>query len=183
MNKQMLNPFVVLLSLAYPFFVYYYASNFSGYVFIGIIITLLLIRGLLKGAQALLIAGGISLLLGIAMLFMHEHASLLYPVLISISMAIMFGYSLLYPPTLIEKFARLQQPNLSPEGVIYTRKVTILWLVFCCVNSLIALATVIAGDINLWALYNGFISYVLMGLLFTGEYMYRKLALGKLKYR
>ena len=41
------------------------------------------------------------------------------------------------------------------------------------INGSLALATVLIGDPALWALYNGFISYILLGLMFAGEYLIR----------
>ena len=58
-----------------------------------------------------------------------------YPVLMSLSVACVFGFSLLYPPTIIERIARIKEPNLPPEGVVYTRKVTIVWLIFLILNA------------------------------------------------
>ena len=41
-------------------------------------------------------------------------------------------------------------------------------------NALIALATVLFAPMNVWVLYNGVISYVLMGMLMLGEFLLRK---------
>jgi uncharacterized membrane protein len=41
-------------------------------------------------------------------------------------------------------------------------------------NGSLALYTAVAADIEVWALYNGVIAYVLMGLLFAGEYLVRR---------
>ncbi|EYU47959.1 putative membrane protein [Acinetobacter baumannii 1457504] len=43
---------------------------------------------------------------------------------------------------------------------------------FC--NALIALSTVLFTSTQVWVIYNGFISYVLMGILFLGEFILRK---------
>ncbi|MDD4916151.1 MAG: hypothetical protein PHW13_14090, partial [Methylococcales bacterium] len=75
--------------------------------------------------------------------------------------------------SLIERLARIQHPDLPPEGVIYTRRVTQIWCAFFVVNGGIALATALWSSIELWSLYNGLIAYVLMGILFVGEYLVR----------
>ena len=47
-----------------------------------------------------------------------------YPVAISLAMAAIFAASLRHPPTIVERIARLSEPDLPPEGVAYTRQVT-----------------------------------------------------------
>lgn len=97
----------------------------------------------------------------------------LYPVLVSATMLGVFTISLLRGPTVIERFARLQEPNLPSEGVKYCRKVTLVWCVFFIFNGIVAALTISASD-AVWALYNGLISYIIMGILFAGEYIVRR---------
>ncbi|MFL6656472.1 MAG: hypothetical protein ACJ8GW_00225 [Massilia sp.] len=97
----------------------------------------------------------------------------LYPVLVSAVFLAAFAYSLVSPPSMVERFARLSEPDLPPSGVAYTRRVTQVWCGFFIVNGSIALATALWATPALWSLYNGVISYVLMGLLFAGEYLVR----------
>lgn len=99
----------------------------------------------------------------------------LYPVIISFSLLSVFLFSLFYPPSAIERLARLTDPELPPSGVIYTRNVTKLWCGFFLLNGLIALYTSLYVSTEAWVLYNGLISYVLMGCLFAGEWIFRVL--------
>ncbi|WP_341503727.1 hypothetical protein [Gallaecimonas sp. GXIMD4217] len=101
----------------------------------------------------------------------------LYPVAMNLGLLLVFAWSLHRPPSLIERLARLKEPELDQRGVAYTRQVTQIWCGFFVVNGLVALATVLAGDDELWALYNGLVSYALMGMLLGGEWLYRKLVL------
>lgn len=110
----------------------------------------------------------IALLLGL-FLWNGPMATLMYPVIVSISMAGLLGWSLIYPPSLIERFARLMEPDLDARGVAYTRKVTVVWLCFTLFNAGLALTTVMLNDLHLWMYYNGFISYLLIGLLMGGS--------------
>lgn len=96
-----------------------------------------------------------------------------YPVLVSAVMLALFGYSLWQPPSMVERFARLQQADLPAQAIPYTRTVTWVWCGFFIANGAIASATVFMSD-QIWALYNGLISYVLMGLLMAGEYLVRR---------
>jgi uncharacterized membrane protein len=74
----------------------------------------------------------------------------------------------------VERLARLQDPVLPPQGILYTRKVTAVWCGFFLVNGLVSMGTIYYGDRWIWSLYNGCISYVLMGVLMAVEMMVRK---------
>lgn len=126
-----------------------------------------------KGLWAIILVAGLSV--AAFSFFSNSELGLkLYPVIISLGFLIVFAYSLSQPPTIIERLARLQEPDLPPEGVIYTRKVTQVWCVFFVFNILVALYTVIFSSTEVWTLYNGLISYLLIGALFLGELIYRK---------
>ncbi|WP_129141170.1 hypothetical protein [Modicisalibacter coralii] len=98
----------------------------------------------------------------------------LWPVAVNAALLALFAASLYRPPTLIERLARRQTPDLPASGVRYTRRVTWLWCGFFAVNGTLALATVIHADPALWTLYNGGIAYAAMALLFTGEWCVRQ---------
>jgi uncharacterized membrane protein len=98
----------------------------------------------------------------------------LYPVLVNAGMLELFAWSLHSPPSLVERLARLQHPDLPPEGVRYTKRVTLVWCLFFIINGGIALITALWGSMAVWTLYNGLIAYLLMGILFAGEYIVRK---------
>lgn len=98
-----------------------------------------------------------------------------YPVCINVLFLTLFSYSLAYPPTMIERFARLSHKNLDQMAIIYLRKVTMIWCGFFIINGAIAAYTALFASVEIWTLYNGLISYILMGGLFLGEMLYRKL--------
>lgn len=97
----------------------------------------------------------------------------LYPVVMNMLMLSIFAASLLNPPSVIERFARLREPDLSERGVRYTTRVTIVWCGFFVVNGAIALWTALKASLATWAIYNGMISYLLIGMLFLLEWGYR----------
>jgi uncharacterized membrane protein len=76
--------------------------------------------------------------------------------------------------SVIERLARLREPDLPPAGVLYTRRVTQIWCVFFIVNGAIALFTALHGDMQIWTLWNGLLSYFLMGTLMAGEWLIRR---------
>jgi uncharacterized membrane protein len=96
-----------------------------------------------------------------------------YPILVSLGFAGLFAHSLWQPPSVVERIARLREPNLPASAVRYMRRVTAVWLGFFLGNAAISAATAIGGSLELWTLYNGFISYVIMGVLFVTEYVLR----------
>jgi uncharacterized membrane protein len=97
----------------------------------------------------------------------------LYPVLVNAAFLAAFGASLLSGPSMIERLARLREPELPPEAVRYTRRVTQAWCVFFVANGAVCLGTALFSPDAVWSLYTGVVSYVLMGLMFGGEYLLR----------
>lgn len=102
-------------------------------------------------------------------------AALAYPVLLSLGMAGLFGRSLLRPPSLVERFARLSDPAFPPEAVGYCRTVTVVWTVFLVANAAVAAGLALWGSPEAWTLWTGLVAYLLMGTLFAGEYAVRRL--------
>jgi uncharacterized membrane protein len=112
-------------------------------------------------------------LVGITLITGSDAGLLLYPVLVNALMFMLFFGSWLKPPSIIEMIARMREPQLPEEGVRYTRKLTLVWCGFFVINGGIALAT-LSMSREWWTLYNGLISYLLMGGLFFGELFFRK---------
>ncbi len=98
----------------------------------------------------------------------------LYPVLVNLVLLVTFASSLFYKPSMIERLARLREPNLSAHGVAYTYRVTQVWCGFFVLNGSIALFTAIWASDAAWALYNGLIAYLLMAGLFAVEWLVRR---------
>src|SRR5262249_4208026 len=65
--------------------------------------------------------------------------------------------------------ARLREPDLPLAGQSYCRKVTIVWAVWLSANTIIAAALALAANDEAWAIWTGFIAYLVMGALFAGE--------------
>lgn len=97
----------------------------------------------------------------------------LYPAFMNIAMLIAFAQTLIRPPSMIERFARLVEPNLPEHGVRYTRAVTWAWCIFFVVNAAIAAYTAAFSSWQVWTIYNGVIAYIAMGVLFAGEFLLR----------
>ncbi|MDF2576914.1 MAG: Clp protease [Chlamydiales bacterium] len=97
----------------------------------------------------------------------------------SLTTALTFGLTLVYPPSMIERIARLRHYEIDEKGIKYLRKVTIIWFSFCILNAVVSLWTLNLDNMQIWVLYNGVISYILMGLLLVGEIIYRHLVYNK----
>ena len=173
--KWVFQGIVVIGLILYPFLVGYSLAQ-GQYIWVSsLLIVLGVLRLFSKGNALLWPLTGFAILCGSLSLILKDQAWLkLYPVLMSLGSLAIFAATLIKPPSMIERFARLAEPNLPEAGVIWTRKVTIVWCIFFVCNALIALATVLCASMQLWVLYNGFISYVLMGLLLLGEFILRK---------
>lgn len=184
-GRWLLLPLSALL-LAYPFVVYVLLQYVGAATVGAILFVLVLIRYvLLKTAQPVAraapalksllpltlvgVASGVSMLLS-----NHALAVRLNPVWISLTMLAVFGWSLYSPPSMIERFARLAQPDLPVEAISYTRRVTQIWCVFFVFNASIALWTALVSSLQVWTLYNGLIAYLLMGLLLGIEFLVRR---------
>lgn len=171
---------VALLTLAYPALVYLGLGRFEPRWLALLLAGLALARALATKERVWLVAAaGALLLAAVTALGNHALPLKLYPVLVNAVLLAVFGASLAYPPSVIERLARLREPDLPPEGVAYTRRVTQVWCGFFAVNGGIALYTALWASDAVWALYNGLIAYGLMGLLFLGEWLVR----GRVKAR
>ncbi len=98
-------------------------------------------------------------------------------------MFIIFLVSFIKPPTIIEKIARLTDESFTDEAIPYTRKVTVVWMLFFLVNASIASYTVLQNNLELWTLYNGLISYLIMGTIFVIEFIVRKRVKSKYEFK
>ncbi len=113
------------------------------------------------------------------LLWNDQRALLLLPVAINAALLIAFGRTLRRGPSMIETFARLQDPELSPAQVAHCRLFTLLWCGFFGLSG--ALSGVLALQDRLWAwtAYTGFGAYLGMGVLFGLEVAVRAWRFGR----
>ena len=99
---------------------------------------------------------------------------LLLPTFINGALLVTFGVTLRAGATpMVERFARLVHDDLSPAQQGHCRAVTSVWCAFFAANGLVALSLALWAPLKVWTLYTGLVAYVLMGLLFAGEYVVR----------
>lgn len=75
---------------------------------------------------------------------------------------------------IIERFARLQRPDLPPDHVKYCHSLTKVWLVVFTGNSALVLTAAFVESKAVWAFMVGPGSYFYLGTFLAAEYMYRK---------
>jgi uncharacterized membrane protein len=79
---------------------------------------------------------------------------------------------------MIERFARLQVPELSPEQQAWCRTWTVIWCAFFVLNGGTALLLALAAPLAWWTLYNGLVAYALIGALLATEWLLRRRRFG-----
>jgi len=164
-------PFAVWLALSYP-----HLAVLLPLLALCFVLRLAALRGktgaLSRAGQAL---AGVGFILTLASIWLREARLLLwYPLVVNSVMLALFGGSLFSRMPLIERLARWREGDLSPAAVRYTRRVTQVWCGFFIVNGGVSLWTCLHGNVHLWTLWNGMLSYVLMAALFAGEWVVRQ---------
>ncbi|MFT7464117.1 MAG: putative membrane protein [Pseudohongiellaceae bacterium] len=117
--------------------------------------------------------------LSLAALLNSSGYVLMVPVVINLSLLVGFG-STLRPGArpMIERFARLESPELSEAKQAWCRLWTRIWCAFFVVNGGTALTLALAAPLSWWAFYTGLLSYGLMGVLFSVEWIVRRQRFG-----
>ncbi len=129
----------------------------------------------LNGSVFLLLA-----VLALISVLLNDRSFLLAsPVLISAGMLGIFGTSLRRgQQSVVERFARSIEGDLSREKVTHCRTVTKVWCFFFVVNGSICLWLATFSTLKSWGVYTGGISYAIMAALFGGEYAIRRIRFG-----
>jgi uncharacterized membrane protein len=115
--------------------------------------------------------GAVSLFMGDSPLVLK-----LYPALADLAYLTILTASFFVPPPLayyfIEIFDRTIKDRIpGPKFDRYCFRATLVWCVFFVIDGVIALLTALFGSNIIWAVYNSGITYVLMGLIFFGEFI------------
>jgi uncharacterized membrane protein len=165
----------VLLLLAYP--VLAHAAIASGVTTFAWAAWLCLAGLILLAAPGM--RGVAAAALVTAMLFVVDADALLRfpPILFNLALAIWFGRSLLPgEEPVIGWFARLERGAELPQDLSgYTRGLTVIWTVFFIAMALSALALALFAGPQAWSVFANGVDYLLVGVLFVGEYVYRRL--------
>jgi uncharacterized membrane protein len=158
----------IVVTLLYPPAIYFGSNYLPAPVLAILLLPLLLLRGGGGIAVGRWLIPGVLLLVVAAIAFNAVLPLKFYPLLMNVVFLVVFASSLRYPPPIIERIARLRDPNLAPAGV------TQVWCGFFIVNGALALITTLWATDKVWFWYNGVIVYGLMALLFGGEWLVRQ---------
>lgn len=174
--RQLLKAAVVVLTIVYPFAIYLGLQYYSATTLLPLLMLLLILRwfaGNRPGERLVLIAI-LSALVIVGLAYGHQLGLKFYPALVNLGFLVLFAGSLWSPQSFVERLARLRNPELPQRAVVYTRRVTWLWSCFFVVNGSIAAFTALYASDAAWALYNGFIAYLLIAALAGGEWLVRR---------
>lgn len=166
---------LVLLTLLYPLGVYAALGHVAPHWLAMALVLLALARALStrQGFWCLVAAG--AAVLALASWWQGDaRAVKFYPVLVNVVLLVVFSWSLHRPPSVVERLARLQTPDLPAAAVGYTARVTALWCGFFVLNGAVAAYTALYSSDATWALYNGLLAYIAMGVLMAGEWLVRQ---------
>lgn len=113
--------------------------------------------------------------------FVLDNATLLrfYPVFVNLGLLGLFLSTLFSPPNMAFRFAAASSVRLlrtADRAPVerYCFFVTLAWCLFFVLNGTVSLCTVLFADEKVWALYNGLLSYVLIGVFFIVEFLIRR---------
>ncbi|MHA1539405.1 MAG: hypothetical protein ACTSXQ_02900 [Alphaproteobacteria bacterium] len=114
----------------------------------------------------------------VALVFVANFSLLIYlfPIIMNLGVGCFFGHTLLDGKTpLITHFATLEEGkgNITKEKKIYTRRLTVLWVVVPFSLALTSFILAFLAPMEVWSLFSNIISYIILGTLFLGEHLYR----------
>lgn len=137
----------------------------------------LLLPGLRQGSRFIwgLFLLTLGLLCVIASMDISIYLLYLPPVLIPLLLWSIFLRGLLPGKVpLVTAIAEQVHGSLSSQMRRYTRGVTLMWTIFFAALALWSALLPWLATITLWSLFTNFINYMLVGLLFVAEFVYRK---------
>ncbi len=160
--------------LGYPFISYTFQQHNYGRVLPVILAGIICWRGFktanlfqrnyLFGGAVFIVAG--SIVLGKVM-------GQLMPVMIYLALAWFFARTLISPPSLIERFVKLQFSDIPQEVLSYCRQLTAVWTVFFSVVVFVSILLIVTGNDWYLTVLHGVIIWVLMAMLMLVEHFYR----------
>lgn len=117
--KQVIKGIILLCMILYPFLVGWGLSQ-GHFLWVSVLlITLGVVRLFSQGNALLLPLTWFAILCGTLSVLLKDHAWLkMYPVFMSVGAGIIFASTLIRPPSMIERFARLVEPDLPESGIL-----------------------------------------------------------------
>lgn len=178
MPVTLMRAILIAVGLGYPLLVYWGHGVVPPGIFVLTALVLIALRSVLAPTSPLGLSHPtilVAVVLLVALGLVDQGlAALAYPSLISFAFAAAFALSLQHPPSLIERFARLRQPDLPAAATAYCAQVTRLWAAWLFANGVIAAALALSRNMDLWLLWTSLLNYLISGALFGGEWLLRR---------
>jgi len=177
MNRSVIvrTAFVVLLAL-YPFFIYFGLQILQPGFFGLVLAVLLLLRfGVIRPEERSKVVPVGIILLGYAIasaVVGSTQMLLYYPVLVNAILFVVFAWSLTTKESLLLRIVRARGNLINVKTPGYLSRLTAIWAGFFAINGMIAIWTTTAS-MELWTMYNGMISYVLVATIALCEWIFR----------
>ncbi len=167
---------ITCLFITYPYLVYKGIERGMAWVAPAIFSGIYLLQSFaISNIRIKIFKAMISIALLLGAYYLQTITAKVLPILIQLMLMYFFGRTLLKGkgPSFIESFVRLEYPVFPPVISIYCRQLTILWTCFFAINAAMCVILAIWGTGFWWTVYNGIFIYLMMGVLFVGEYIYR----------
>ena len=175
-----MKPLRIALGVSYPFLVFGALTLFPARAVALALAVLLGFRALASRrfdrAQvrhllpaAVLVAGA----LAIAVVWNEGRMFLFAPAVVNLGLLVAFARTLGAGPSMVETFARWQGYEMSADKSRYCRAVTLVWCAFFVANIGAILWLALFASLAWWTLYTGLVAYILVGLVFAAEVLYR----------
>ena len=163
--------FFSVLAVLYPCFIFLGLKNGINSRFLTLFLLMAVFCSFIHHKSKILFILGSSI---VCAHFLSRNAFFIYiyPVVTNLLFTSIFIISLNKTP-IIEIFARKIHKKLDEKAIIYTRKATIAWSIFLTINTIASFITLFLS-VNAWTLYNGLISYLLIGMMMLAEWCIRK---------
>lgn len=186
--KIAVNVAFVCAIIAYPFVLFWAgrdslaidsAQNKNALMLLVILCALSIAKYALNKDNLSLISGGFFGILIVAKIVLGgggkiaEILAYFYPTIINMVFLAFFAMSL-RGEAIITKLAKMQNPTLDENGVIYTRKLTKIWCVLFVFNAFVGFVLALIENKIYWSVFCGFVAYCLVGALFVIELLYRQ---------
>lgn len=175
---KLFNIILIGIGICYPFVLYFFPENEILFASMALICLLRMLS--VQESYQRAIWAVLSTIFLIYFFANIQELAYLYPIFINALLGTIFAISL-KDEAIITKIAKkqasLKGKILDQKAISYTRNLTKIWIIFFILNAFISFILIFLDDKIYWTLYCGVISYILIGILFGAEILYRKFIL------
>ncbi len=159
------------ISVLYPFIVFFALKKHIALRAVALLLLAIAGVSTMRNKQIWMFVAVLFLCLGL-IIFNQGIFLKLYPLSMNLGVCLMFALSLHNTP-LIEKFAIKMGYTMDDAARKYAKRATVAWAIFMGALAIISGVTVFLSD-EIWVLFNGLISYVLIAIMMGVEFFVRK---------